>query len=822
MKKQLLFSLVCILLAANSCVPNQDNDWNIKSGPLSTEWAHKIDIDKPWDKYPRPAMVRNDWLNLNGLWDFAITDISAKPDTWERKILLPYPVESALSGIMERVNEEQLIWYKKDVELPAKWKKKRVLINFEASDWETTLYVDGKVAGTHKGGYDPFSFDISEFVVAGEKHEILISVWDPTDKGPQPRGKQVSDPHGIWYTPTSGIWQTVWMEPVDQSYIKSFRIFTDIEQGTIELSPHIYNSRDGIETCLRVIDKGEVIAEVREEGNNNLLAKLDNFQLWTPDNPKLYDLEIELFHNGSLLDKISSYTGLRKISLGKTGDSYTRILLNNEFLFQNGPLDQGFWPDGLYTPPSDEAMVYDLEMTKKMGFNMLRKHVKVENRRFYTWCDKIGLLVWQDLPSGDKYIGSKDPDIEKSAADKKQFRSELTAMIETKFNNPSIVIWVPFNEGWGQFETGKTTDYIKELDPTRLVNSASGWTNRGTGDMLDIHHYPDPRIPAPEEMRAIVLGEFGGLGLPVQDHTWEKKNWGYRTMESTEELLEKYEDYYQQVYSFIEEGLSAVVYTQTTDVETETNGLMTYDRAVDKMGFENVFMANKGILPPALKSECRIFTDSYLVELYTNLPDSKIYYTLDGSDPDSESSLYTAPKELNSSSDLNVIQIHPSGKSRIKKYIITKVELQDGQDAEETTKGLNCSIYEGKWTELPDFKLEEAISTNISLTVSTKAGDNNDNMGLVFEGYLKIEEDGIYGLWLNSDDGSRLYLNDEHVIENDGVHGMREVSNYMALANGYHKIRIEYFQGTGGLGLEFLITDPSGDKKVIAAKSLFH
>ncbi len=668
-----------MLAVINSCIHNPDNDWNIKEGPLSTEWALKINYEKPWDNYPRPAMVRNDWLNLNGLWDFSITEKSETPDTWNRKILVPYPVESALSGIMERVNKDQIVWYKKVVKIPGAWKNLRVLINFEASDWETSLYVDSKIAGTHKGGYDPFTFDISDYVIAGQKHEILVSVWDPTGEGTQARGKQVSDPHGIWYTPTSGIWQTVWMEPVEQSYIKSFRIVTDIEQGTIELRPDLYNNRDGIETQLRVLDKGVVIAEVSGHNNDILYARLVDKQLWSPDNPKLYELELELLYKGEILDKITSYAGLRKISLGKTPDSYTRILLNNEFLFQNGPLDQGFWPDGLYTPPSDEAMVYDLDMIKKMGFNMLRKHVKVENRRFYSWCDKMGLLVWQDMPSGDKYIHGGDPDIEKSVKDGVQFRNELAAMIETKFNHPSIIIWVPFNEGWGQYQTGEITNYINKLDPTRLVNSASGWTDRGTGDMLDIHHYPDPRMPEPEEKRAIVLGEFGGLGFPVQDHTWEQKNWGYRTMESTEELLEKYENYYQQVYKYVEAGLSAVVYTQTTDVETETNGLMTYDRAIDKMGFKNVFLANNGILPPALENKYLIFTDNYQVKLSATSPGSKIYYTLDGSDPDTDASLYTSPFEISSSSEIKVIQFTPEGKSRIKKYVITKVKQQEAE-----------------------------------------------------------------------------------------------------------------------------------------------
>jgi hypothetical protein len=318
-------------------------------------------------------------------------------------------------------------------------------------------------------------------------------------------------------------------------------------------------------------------------------------KLWRPDDPYLYDLKVRLITGGQVADQVTSYAGMRKISLGTGEDGFTRILLNNEFIWQNGPLDQGFWPDGLYTPPSDEAMVYDLEMLKKMGFNMLRKHVKIENRRFYYHTDRMGLLVWQDMPSGDEYIWGDKPDIVKSAADSAIFMDELTMMIGTKFNHPSIVMWVVYNEGWGQYETPAVTGYVMALDTTRLVNSASGWTDRGTGHVLDIHHYPDPVAPGPEKERAIVLGEFGGLGLPVEGHTWEQKNWGYEKMGDTTSLLNKYSEFYAAVRQMVaEKGLSASVYTQTTDVETETNGLMTYDRKVDKMGYENVRKAMEG------------------------------------------------------------------------------------------------------------------------------------------------------------------------------------------------------------------------------------
>jgi beta-galactosidase/beta-glucuronidase len=455
--------------------------------------------------------------------------------------------------------------------------------------------VDGKEVGTHRGGYDPFTFDITQSIRDKKIHELLVCVWDPTDKGTQPRGKQVSSPGSIWYTPTTGIWQTVWIEPVNESYISSFRTVTNTN-GTIIFKSDVKNGAEGSLSFI-VKKEGKTIATATGNADNEITVQIKDPILWSPDRPFLYDISIELKKNNKIVDRVKSYIGIRKISIGKTSDGFTRMLLNNDFVYQNGPLDQGFWPDGIYTPPTEDAMVYDLRMTKKMGFNMLRKHVKVENRIFYYWCDKLGIIVWQDMPSGDVSIGGIQPDINKSKEATEQYEFELRRMIETKYNHPSIIMWVPFNEGWGQFETGRITQLIADYDPTRLVNSSSGWTDRGTGNINDIHHYPDPIVQPAEEKRAIVLGEFGGLGLPVQGHTWELKNWGYRNMEDSLQLLKKYESYYDQINKFVNEnGLSATIYTQTTDVETETNGLMTYDRKINKMGVENVFKANHKVV----------------------------------------------------------------------------------------------------------------------------------------------------------------------------------------------------------------------------------
>lgn len=672
MKRLRILSVLSIFILSVCCTRNKEINWKIAENPILTQWAADVDPLKPWLKYPRPDMVRNNWQSLNGLWDYAITQKGIKPDKWDGNILVPYPVESALSGVRKRVSENQNLWYKRTFKIPNVWSKKHILLNFEACDWEAVIWVDGKEIGKHRGGYDPFTFDITESLSDKKLHELLVCVWDPTDKGAQPRGKQVSSPGSIWYTPTTGIWQTVWIEPVNESYISSFRTVTDADNGTITFKTDVKNGEKS-NISFTIKKDGRTIATAKGNENQEVTVKIENPILWSPDNPFLYDIKIELKDGIKTVDKVTSYTGIRKITIGKADDGFTRILLNNKFVYQNGPLDQGFWPDGIYTPPTEEAMVYDLRMTKKMGFNMLRKHVKVENRIFYYWCDKLGILVWQDMPSGDKSIDGDQPDIEKSNEATQQYESELKRMIETKYNHPSIIMWVPFNEGWGQFATGRITELIAEYDPTRLVNSSSGWTDRGTGNVNDIHHYPDPVVQPSEEKRAIVLGEFGGLGLPIQGHTWEQKNWGYRNMEDTLQLLSRYESYYDQVYRFVKNnGLSATIYTQTTDVETETNGLMTYDRKINKMGVSNVFRANKNIIPPTLSSPNKMFIDTYIAELITSRPGGKIYFTSDGSEPDEKSREYTEPVKLSATTTIKAFTKWDDAKSRVITYIIEK------------------------------------------------------------------------------------------------------------------------------------------------------
>jgi hypothetical protein len=587
--------------------------WKPAEGPLMTRWAKQVSPDKVHSEYPRPQMVRKDWLNLNGLWDYAIRPKdSPRPAGFDGQILVPFAAESALSGVGKAVGEANRLWYRRTFESPKKWANKRILLHFGAVDWETTVWVNGKELGTLRGGYNPFTFDITDALNKTGSQEIILSVWDPTDTGYQPRGKQVRKPEGIWYTAVTGIWQTVWLEPVASARIESLNIVPDVDEQAVDIVMAVRPSGSEATVKVTVLDGKKNVSEgeIKMSGGGNvsfatprIKLGVKNAKLWSHDSPFLYDLKVTLKDSqGKKVDEVQSYFGMRKISLGKDDKGITRMFLNNKPLFQFGPLDQGWWPDGLYTAPTDEALRYDIETLKQLGCNMMRKHVKVEPDRLYYWCDKLGLLVWQDMPSGDRFIGGNDPDIVRSEESARQFDLELGRVIDSLRNHPCIIMWVPFNEGWGQFDTPRVVELIKKLDPNRLVDCASGWTDRGVGDVHDIHSYPGPDAPPVEEKRAIVLGEFGGLGLPVKGHIWhDEKSWGYRRFNNSEELTTAYVVLLDNLRPLIAGGLSAAVYTQTTDVEVEVNGFMTYDRAMIKMDADKIGVANRRLyLPPPI------------------------------------------------------------------------------------------------------------------------------------------------------------------------------------------------------------------------------
>ena len=410
MKRNILLVNLIAGLFFTSCQSPQSK-WQITENTLLTQWASDVDPENPWPEYPRPQMVRKNWLNLNGLWDYAILPKeNSEPSKWDGKILVPYPVESALSGVKKRITPDQKLWYHTTFRIPDEWQEtQKIILHFEAVDWETVIYINGKNAGIHKGGYDPFNIDITPFLNNKGKQNLVLSVWDPTDAGFQPRGKQVRNPEGIWYTPVTGIWQTVWLEPVNSQYIDNYKLVTDIDKKKVTFYVQSSDKNQPAALQIKVFDSNGEIATAKGNTGSPVEINIPDPELWSPNNPFLYDIEITLTSNGKETDHVSGYFGMRKISLEKDENGLTRIFLNNEFLFQNGPLDQGYWPDGIYTPPTEEAMKYDLVITKKLGFNMLRKHVKIEPRRFYYLCDKTGLLVWQDMPSGDKYIGPNVP-----------------------------------------------------------------------------------------------------------------------------------------------------------------------------------------------------------------------------------------------------------------------------------------------------------------------------------------------------------------------------------------------------------------------------
>lgn len=586
---------VCTWLTADA----QDL-WKIVPGKITTPWAEKMDVNNVLPEYPRPQLERNTWKNLNGLWQYAITPKNEeKPRTYDGQILVPFAVESALSGVGKTVGKDSLLWYNTSFTLPASFKNKTVLLHFGAVDWRTEVSINGKAVGEHEGGFTAFTFDITPYLKKGSQ-ELVVKVWDPTDEGPQPRGKQVRKPEGIWYTPVTGIWQTAWLEAVPGSYIASTRQTPDVDRSNLQFEASVKNQLPGDQIRLTAWDGEQKISELLGDAASKMVLPIREAKLWSPSHPFLYQLTIALVRNGKIIDQVKSYFAMRKISLAKDDQGIQRMMLNNQFLFQYGPLDQGWWPDGLYTAPTDEALKFDIEKTKNMGFNMIRKHIKVEPARWYYYCDLLGMLVWQDMPSGD--LGNRwdsRPGVfglatekNRTAESEKYYRQDWRDIMEQLHNFPSIVTWVPFNEGWGQFKTEEITKWTMQKDPSRLVNSASGGNFFKVGDMVDLHNYPEPAMPRPDifgKEEAIVLGEFGGLGLPVTDHTWQQKdNWGYQSFKTREELYKKYASFMEKLSDLIPKGLSAAVYTQTTDVEVEVNGLITYDRKVIKMSPEKL------------------------------------------------------------------------------------------------------------------------------------------------------------------------------------------------------------------------------------------
>lgn len=575
------------------------------AGRLLTPWGEKVDTVCPWREYPRPNMQRGDWSNLNGRWDYAIRPRGeAAPASYDGKILVPFAVESALSGVEKKVGHENELWYRRSFDVPSAWRGRRVMLNFGAVDWKCDVWVNGTAVGGHEGGFAPFGLDITDALKSRGANEVVVRVYDPTDRGPQARGKQVSNPEGIWYSPVTGIWQTVWLEPVAERHIASLRITPDVDANVLRVVPAVAGGA-GTVTVAAYDGKVKVAEATGTAGAEIELKMPADVKLWSPDSPHLYDLDVRLSQGGKTLDRVSSYAAMRKLSVKRGEHAVMRFQLNDRDIYHFGPLDQGWWPDGLYTAPSYEAMVYDVDKTKELGYNMIRKHVKVEPALWYAYCDRAGILVWQDMPSGDNLQPYKwnmtnyyqGQELQRSDLSDRTYRKEWAEIMDALHNYPSIAVWVPFNEAWGQYNTVATARWTKEHDPSRLVNSASGGNHFECGDILDVHRYPAPELCLLDYNRANVVGEYGGIGYAIPGHLWnDNGNWGYTQFKSPDDVTREYLRYIDILTDLSRYAYTGAVYTQTTDVEGEVNGLMTYDRRIVKVNTDSVARANRSLI----------------------------------------------------------------------------------------------------------------------------------------------------------------------------------------------------------------------------------
>ena len=592
---------IALIIAAVAAVSAGFAQWKPAGDKIKTVWADKVDPENVLPEYPRPLMERPQWLNLNGLWNYAVVKKDAPlPKSFDGKILVPFAIESSLSGVGRSINGDQSLWYERKFKIPEDWKGKNVLVNFGAVDWKAEVFVNGEKIGEHTGGYTPFSFDITKFLKGGE-NSISVRVWDSTGNG-IPRGKQSASPRGIFYTAVSGIWQTVWLEPVSPAHISGIKITPDLDSSSFDI--RVDSSDPKAVAEIKILDGGKVVAEAKSAANKTANLPVSNPKLWSPDTPFLYGLEITLHKNGAQTDAVKSYAAMRKFGIkshGKWGG--VDFTLNNKKFFTFAPLDQGWWPDGLHTAPTDEALLFDIQRTKDLGFNSIRKHVKVEPARWYAHCDRLGIVVWQDMPSmfgeGDAwqtrgfFQGEENP-VSKRFED--TFRKEWKEIMESLHSYPCIAIWTPFNESWGQFKTKEIAEWTKSLDPSRLVNPASGGNFFDCGDIVDSHDYgKNPIMYIFNNQKVNVIGEYGGLGCALEGHLWVKdKNWGYGKLLTPDEVTNRFVALTEWFIDVVAKyGGFGAVYTQTTDVEIEVNGLFTYDRKVLKVDEGKVREVNR-------------------------------------------------------------------------------------------------------------------------------------------------------------------------------------------------------------------------------------
>jgi hypothetical protein len=835
-------------------------DWRPATAPLMSSWGAQVDPTRVLAEYPRPQLVRERWQNLNGLWDFAVIDSSttvgvegdphrlptpsreggagpAGPlpapaaGAYTARILVPFAPEAPLSGIGKHADR---VAYRRTFERPAGMAAgERLLLHFGACDWHCTVYVNGQSVADHTGGYDAFTVDATDALRPSGAQELVVSVYDPTDRFGQPRGKQVSKPEGIWYTPVTGIWQTVWMEPVPAASLAGLRLTPDVAGAALRLTAQGRGTTPGQRVEAVALANGQVVGRAEGAVGTEIRVPVPNPRLWGPADPFLYDLRVVLRDGERMVDSVDSYFGMRTVGLMPDAEGRQHIALNGEIVFQVGPLDQGWWPDGLYTAPSDAALRFDVEMTKRLGFNMTRKHIKVEPARWYYYADSIGLPVWQDMPSG----WNDSPEA------RRHFEAELALMLEDLHNHPSIVAWVPFNEKWGQFDAARIAGVVKRADPSRLVNDASGWQHENAGDMIDVHRYQGPQAMASTRVRTSVVGEFGGLGYKVAGRTWAGDAWGYGGLFETPAALQaRYELLMKRMWDLERtHGMSAGIYTQFSDVEVELNGFYTYDRAVLKFDSARVAAVNRG-LAPYVTPELDEFTDSVVVQIRQGRP-TEIRYTLDGSEPTASSPRYTGPFTVRQNT---VVGARTVVDGRLSPATDTRLEYRKVPGRAPATiaatalrPGLAFAFYADttpepafrmhwpvRWQlERPEVRAEDVAprKTGVAPVISLAPADTTELFGLRFTGYLRVPRTGVYAFSALSDDGAGLWVGDRNVLWSLGQSPTTtETPGMIALQAGLHPITVTHFQAYGPRALELYVEGPGMPRQLVPASMLFH
>ena len=779
-------------------------------------------------------MTRTRWQNLNGIWEFAVVNDSTAPlpfnTTLGERILVPFAMESSLSGIGRHADR---VVYRRTFTRPALSEGERLLLHFGAVDWYTQVFVNGRNVGAHSGGFDPFTFDITDALRAAGSQELVVSVYDPTDKFGQPRGKQVSNPEGIWYTPVTGIWQTVWLEPVPAASIASLAMTPDVAGSALRITVRGRGATSG-HRFHAVARSGEtVVGEVLGPVGTELRLPVPRPRLWSPDDPFLYDLRVTLLApGGAEVDRVDSYFGMRTSSLVRDDKGFTRIGLNGAPVFQIGPLDQGWWPDGLYTAPTDAALLYDIVMMKALGMNMVRKHIKVEPARWYYYADKLGLPVWQDMPSG--WNDTREA--------QGHFESELKAMIEHLRNSPSILVWVPFNEKWGQFDVPRIVAIIRSMDQSRIINDVSGWQHENVGDIIDVHRYQGPQAMLGTRERAAVVGEFGGLGYKVSGHTWAGEAWGYGGLYATnDELKDRYDLLMKRMWHLRDtHGMSAGIYTQLTDVEVELNGYMTYDRAVLKFDTARTAAVNRGLAPYILP-EYPQFTDAVTVSITQGTP-TDIRYTTDGSEPTATSTRYTGPLRIRASTTVRARAFNGAAATTAPEARTEFRKVAGRPPATVSTSSLAPGVryaFFPDTTSEPAFRMNWPVrdrvdrlvpgsgpdprKTGITPGFTVAPSDTTEMFGIQYTGYIRVPRTGVYTFTAMSDDGTRLWIGDETVLASLGqAPKTTETTGQIALQAGLHPITVGYFQAYGPMALDVFIEGPGLARQLIPARMLYH